>query len=56
MAIYEYLCSDCKKTFTLTQSISEHDEARKRAPCPKCKGRNTQQLFSSFFAKTASKS
>lgn len=56
MAIYEYLCDDCKKTFTLTQLISEHDEAGKAPKCPECGGSNTHQLFSTFFPKTSTKS
>jgi putative FmdB family regulatory protein len=56
MAIYEYRCNDCRKRFTVTQLISEHDEKRKKPPCPKCRGRNTRQVFTAFFAKTASKS
>lgn len=56
MALYEYLCNDCEKTFVVQEPISKHEKARRKKTCPKCKGRNTQQLFSSFFAKTSSKS
>jgi putative FmdB family regulatory protein len=56
MAIYEYQCDDCHETFTVSQAISEHGAKAKRRACPKCKSRATHQLFSSFFAKTSSKS
>lgn len=55
MAIYEYQCDDCKATFTISQTISEHDE-KKRTACPECGSKKTHQLFSPFFAKTSSKS
>jgi putative FmdB family regulatory protein len=55
MAIYEYRCNDCRKRFTVTRLISEH-ERRRNPTCPKCRGRNTRQVFTAFFAKTASKS
>jgi putative FmdB family regulatory protein len=57
MAIYEYRCDDCRTKFTVTESISEHGEKKRRhSACPKCGGRNTRQSFSTFFAKTSSKS
>lgn len=59
MAIYEYRCSDCNKTFSIREPISEHGkrngEERGRVECPKCHGRKTHQRFSSFYAKTSSK-
>jgi putative FmdB family regulatory protein len=56
MAIYEYRCNDCRAKFTVSQLISEHEERRKKRACPKCNGRNTRQIFSTFLAKTSSKS
>jgi putative FmdB family regulatory protein len=55
MANYEYHCKDCKATFTVHEPISRHT-GRKRPKCPQCGGHRTEQLFSSFFAKTSSKS
>lgn len=60
MAIYEYRCDDCKKTFSIREPISEHGKGnggkkRSGTECPKCHGRHTHQLFSSFYAKTSSK-
>jgi putative FmdB family regulatory protein len=56
MATYEYRCDDCRKTFTVSQPISEHESKPKKPTCPKCRSRKTRQLFSTFFAKTSSKS
>ncbi|MFQ5889028.1 MAG: FmdB family zinc ribbon protein [Gemmatimonadota bacterium] len=56
MALYEYLCEDCSKTFTVQESIAKHEKGRRKRACPECGGRKTHQLFSSFFAKTSSKS
>lgn len=55
MATYEYRCDGCRKTFTVSQSIVQH-EAKPKPACPKCKSRKTRQQFGSFFVKTASKS
>jgi putative FmdB family regulatory protein len=55
MANYDYHCKDCKATFTIHEAISRHT-GRKRPKCPKCGGHRTEQLLSSFFAKTSSKS
>ncbi len=55
MANYDYHCKDCKATFPIHEPISTHT-GRKRPKCPQCGGHRTEQLFSSFFAKTSSKS
>lgn len=54
MPAYEYECKPCKKTFTVTLTVAEHD--KKRIACPKCKGRKVEQQFGSFFAVTFKKS
>ena len=56
MAIYEYRCDDCRKKFTVSQPISDHEAKRKKPACPTCGSRKTRQVFSAFFAKTSSKS
>lgn len=56
MATYEYRCDDCRKTFTVSQPISQHGDKRRKPVCTRCGSRKTQQLFSAFFAKTSSKS
>ncbi len=54
MPAYEYLCKDCKKTFTLIMSLAEYDKAR--PACPKCKSKKVEQKPAAFFAVTAKKS
>jgi len=54
MPTYDYACKKCRKKFSLTMTISEHD--RKRVRCPKCKSLSVEQQFGSFFAVTAKKS
>jgi putative FmdB family regulatory protein len=56
MPIYEYLCEECEKIFTVTQHMTEHDETGEPPPCPKCDSDKTHQIFSTFFAKTSTKS
>lgn len=54
MPTYDYRCENCRKSFSVTMSISEHD--RKRITCPKCKSRQVKQKIASFFAVTKKKS
>lgn len=54
MPLYDYRCLSCKKTFTVTLSMKEHDKAA--VTCPGCKGRKVEQQISAFIAKTDSKS
>ncbi len=54
MPVYEYRCEKCKRKVTLRMSISEHD--RRRAACPRCRGKKLQPLISSFVSQTARKS
>lgn len=55
MAIYEYRCEKCEATFSLSERISDHDESGKPPKCPECGSVKTHRLYSSFFAKTTSK-
>ncbi|MCL5005449.1 MAG: zinc ribbon domain-containing protein [Acidobacteria bacterium] len=54
MPIYEYVCKQCNKKFTLTLSLAEYEKAR--PACPKCKSKKVEQCFASFFAVTSKKS
>jgi putative FmdB family regulatory protein len=51
---YEYRCNDCKKTFTRTQTLAEHD--RGKIECPGCGSKNIEQTYSAFYAVTSKKS
>ena len=55
MPSYEYVCSDCKKTFMIFLSIKEQ-EAKPKITCPHCGSDNVKKQFAPFFAKTSSKS
>ena len=55
MPIYEFVCEDCKKPFTVSEAISRH-KGHKHPKCPRCGGKKTHQLFTAFFAKTSRKS
>lgn len=54
MPTYEYECLDCKKKFTVVQSVSEHDKGK--TSCPKCKSTKVKQSISLFTTKTSRKS
>ena len=54
MPTYEYECRDCKKRFSVSMSISDHDKAK--VACPKCKGKKVVQRISAFQTKTSRKS
>jgi putative FmdB family regulatory protein len=54
MPVYDYKCVDCKKKFTLTLTVSEHDKVKVK--CPKCGSKKVEQQMASFFAVTSKKS
>jgi putative FmdB family regulatory protein len=54
MPTYDYRCQSCKKKFSLTLSIKEHDASRVK--CPKCGDKKVEQLITQFIAKTSKKS
>ena len=54
MPIYEYLCMNCGKIFSIQLSMSEHEV--KNLTCPDCKGDEIAQRYSTFLAKTSKKS
>jgi len=54
MPIYEFRCAKCRKRFSESMSIPQHD--RRRPVCPHCGSREVAPVFSMFFAKTIRKS
>ncbi len=54
MPTYDYQCAKCRKKFSLNLSISE--KGNKRVKCPKCNSVKVEQQFTSFFARTSTKS
>jgi putative FmdB family regulatory protein len=55
MPAYEYECRDCKWDFTIYLSVKEYEE-KPKITCPHCDSDNVHKKFSSFYAKTNSKS
>jgi putative FmdB family regulatory protein len=55
MPLYEYECSQCRKTFTRRESFEEHDR-RRNLKCPGCGSRKTRQLVPTAHVHTSKKS
>lgn len=55
MAVYDFKCQKCEKSFTLTMSISEY-EKKKRIKCPECKSTRVVRVLQPFAAHTSKKS
>lgn len=54
MPVYEYICSDCKKTFEIVKPITQ--APKKSVACPKCDSKNVDRRWSSVFVETSRKS
>ncbi len=54
MPSYEFRCLGCRKVFTVVETFEEHDRHRER--CPKCKGRQVEQVIRRVEVKTSKKS
>ena len=54
MPTYDYRCEKCRKKFSLTMTIAQHDS--KRVTCPKCGSRKVTQQIGNFFCVTSDKS
>ncbi len=54
MPTYEYQCESCKHTFSLVQTIAEHDKGK--VACPKCRKKDVKQMVSAFLTQTSKKS
>ena len=54
MPVYEYKCLDCKKKFSVTLTVSEHDKSKIK--CPGCGSKKVEQQLAAFFAVTSKKS
>jgi putative FmdB family regulatory protein len=54
MPSYQYYCKECKKSFNVIMTMSEHDKGH--VSCPKCKSRKVEQKAAAFFAVTSKKS
>ncbi len=57
MPIYEFLCQQCGKDFTMALSIAEAERKRKEGfQCPGCGSAKVVQQISHFQTKTSKKS
>ncbi len=56
MPTYDFVCTECKKSFSVTMTLSDY--SRKRlTKCPKCESsRHVQRKVTPFFALTSKKS
>jgi putative FmdB family regulatory protein len=54
MPNYEFVCTSCKKTFSKTQHMAEHDS--EKTACPHCGSDQVEQKWSVFSALTSKKS
>jgi len=54
MPSYDYECRDCQERFNTILTLSEYN--RGDVKCPKCGGKNVQQVPSAFFTVTSKKS
>jgi putative FmdB family regulatory protein len=54
MPTYEFVCHECKKSFTSVMSVAEME--KEHTVCPQCKSKKTEQKPAKFFAMTAKKS
>jgi putative FmdB family regulatory protein len=55
MPTYEYRCKACRRSFSVIQTIAQHEKGK--PACPKCKKKkDVKQLISTFSAQTSRKS
>lgn len=55
MPNYDYQCNQCKKTFTVTTSIKEH-EKNPTPQCEHCGSKDVKRVFSNVTVITSKKS
>lgn len=55
MAMYEYMCSDCNKTFIVYLTLEEHERGI-LPPCDHCGSKNVKQLLGMTTVITSKKS
>ena len=46
MSVYKFKCKNCKHKFDVKASLKEKEEHSGKFNCPKCKSKETKQVFS----------
>jgi putative FmdB family regulatory protein len=54
MPTYDFRCKKCRKEFSAMLSLREYEKGQVK--CPKCKGKQLEQLITHFMTKTSRKS
>ena len=54
MPIYEFICENCNKSFTLDIKVLEYE--KRKFQCPKCKSAKVKQQITAFQTITSKKS
>jgi putative FmdB family regulatory protein len=54
MPIYDYVCDNCQKPFTVVLSLAEYEKGK--VECPKCGSKNVHQEISECTVVTSRKS
>ncbi len=54
MPSYEFVCKQCKKSFTVIRTLAEYEKGG--VTCPGCKSKKVEQKPATFFAVSAKKS
>jgi putative FmdB family regulatory protein len=54
MPLYEFICLNCDKTFTVSMTVADLD--KKNYKCPHCKSKKVEEQFTSVNVVTSKKS
>ncbi len=54
MPTYVFMCNNCRESFSLIMSISDHEKGN--FICPTCEGKDVRQEITTFQTKTSRKS
>ena len=57
MPIYEYICTDCKRSFSVDMRMADYASRKRPLKCPRCESsRHVHRKVTGFFVKTSKKS
>lgn len=54
MPHYNYLCTNCKKRFSVVLTLAEHEKGGVK--CPKCRSKKVEQEWAASYVVTSKKS